>query len=142
LIVRSGVLPDPANVSAIQYAKVTQEFHLHWYQVALFALLVLAVVAIVAVNLRGRYGGMRASRADAWRGRMGLLIAGSAALLVFSVTPDQFYGLTAEGRRLPASIGGMVPLYIRNTLLVSGTTGLLAVALATPAGYAFSRLRF
>ena len=64
LIVRSGVLPDPAKVSAIQYAKVTQEFHLHWYQVALFALLVLAVVAIVAVNLRGRYGGMRASRAD------------------------------------------------------------------------------
>ncbi len=142
LIVRSGVLPDPANVSAIQYAKVTQEFHLHWYQAALFALLVLAVAAIVAVTLRGRFGGMRASRADAWRSRMGLLIAGSAALLVFSVTPDQFYGLTAEGRRLPASIGGMVPLYIRNTLLVSGTTGLLAVALATPAGYAFSRLRF
>jgi len=85
---------------------------------------------------------MPASRADTWRSRLGWVIVGAAAVLIVSVTPDQFYGVTPEGRRLPASIGGMVPLYIRNTLLVSGTTGLIAVALATPAGYAFSRLRF
>lgn len=142
LLVRAGVIPDPANVSTVQYVKVTQEFHVHWYQVALFAVLLLAVLGVVYVGLRGLYWGMPASRADTWRSRLGWVIVGAAAVLIVSVTPDQFYGVTPEGRRLPASIGGMVPLYIRNTLLVSGTTGLIAVALATPAGYAFSRLRF
>jgi len=142
LIVRAGVIPDPARVSTIQYVKVTREFHVHWYQLALFGVLLLSVLGVVSATLAGRLGRATASRVDAWRGRLGWVIVGAAAALVLSVTPDQFYGLTDDGRRLPASIGGMVPLYIRNTLLVSGTTGLLAIALATPAGYAFSRLRF
>ncbi len=141
LLVRAGVMPDPERVSTIQYLKVLQEFHVEWYQIVLFAVLVLAVLGIVAVTVGARYWGLSAGRVDAVRGRLGIVIVVAAALLIVTVRPGQFYGLS-DGRRLPASIGGMVPLYIRNTLLVSGITGLLAVALATPAGYAFSRLNF
>ncbi len=141
LIVRAGVTPDPADFSTVQYLKVLQEFHVEWYQVALFAVLVLAVLGILAVSLGARYWGLSAGRVDTVRTRLGFVIVIAAAALIVSVRPGQFYGLV-DDRRLPASIGGMVPLYIRNTLLVSGLTGLLAVALATPAGYAFSRLRF
>src|SRR5690606_28092049 len=141
VIVRAGVVPDPARVSTVQYTKVLQEFHVEWYQVALFVVLVLAVLGIVAASLGARYRGLSAGQADTIRTRLGFVIVIAAAVLIVSVRPGQFYGIS-EGRRLPASIGGMVPLYIRNTLLVSGLTGLLAVALATPAGYAFSRLGF
>jgi len=142
LLVRSGVIPNPADFSLVQYVKVLQEFHVTWYQVALVAVLVIAVLGIIGSIFMARHGSATASAIDRWRGRFGWSILAAAGLLVLTVQPSQFYGLLADGTRQPASIGGMVPLYIRNTLLVSGTTGLLAVALATPAGYAFSRLRF
>src|SRR5690606_2966482 len=142
LLVRSGVIPNPADFSLVQYVKVLQEFHVTWYQVALVAVLVIAVLGIIGSIFMARHGSVTASAIDRWRGRFGWSILAAAGLLVLTVQPSQFYGLLADGTRQPASIGGMVPLYIRNTLLVSGTTGLLAVALATPAGYAFSRLRF
>ena len=142
LLVRSGVIPDPANISVVQYTKVLQEFHVLWYQWLLAAVLVLAVVGLIVSVVVGRYGNVSASRLDGWRRALGWTLLGAAALIVVSIQPSQFYGIGAEGRRTPASIGGMVPLYIRNTLLVSGTTGLMAVILSTPAGYAFSRLRF
>ncbi|HZJ10533.1 MAG TPA: ABC transporter permease subunit [Trueperaceae bacterium] len=142
LLVRSGVIPDPADISTIQYTKVLQEFHVLWYQWILVAVLGLAVVALVSSALVARRGRVSAARLDDWRRLLGWTVLGSAALLIVSVHPGQFYGVGSQGRITPASIGGMVPLYIRNTLLVSGTTGLMAVMLATPAGYAFSRLRF
>ena len=142
LLVRSGVIPNPADFSIVQYVKVLQEFHVAWYQVALAAVLVLAIVGIIGSFIVARYGTATSSAIDRWRSRFGWAILAAAGILVLTVQPNQFYGLLADGTRQPASIGGMVPLYIRNTLLVSGTTGLLAVALATPAGYAFSRLKF
>src|SRR5690606_16533824 len=142
LLVRSGVIPDPADFSLIQYVKVLQEFHVTWYQVALVAVLLLAIVGIIASVVATRTGAVRPAVSDRLRNISGWAILVSAGLIVLTIQPAQFYGLLEDGRKLPASIGGMVPLYIRNTLLVSGTTGLLAVALATPAGYAFSRMRF
>lgn len=64
------------------------------------------------------------------------------AVLVLSIGAGQFYTLAADGGRLRASSGGMMVLYIRNTLLVSGLTGLFAVFISTTAGYAFARMRF
>ncbi|HET8985003.1 MAG TPA: sugar ABC transporter permease [Trueperaceae bacterium] len=142
ILVRSGVIPNPADFSITQYVKVLQEFHVAWYQVALVAVLVLAIAGVVASLLVSRYGAVSPARLDRWRNLCGWTILLAVGVIVFTVQPSQFYGLLADGTRQPASIGGMVPLYIRNTLLVSGTTGLLAVALATPAGYAFSRMRF
>lgn len=141
LLVRAGVFPDPADVSLRQYEKVLGETHVLWYQWILAGLLVAAVVAVVVLAIAPRFGAQSA-RLDRLRTLSGWAIFVAAAAIVLSVQPSQFYGLTEAGSVLPPSIGGMVPLYIRNTLLVSGITGLMAVLLSTTAGYAFARMRF
>lgn len=141
LLVRAGVFPDPADVSLRQYEKVLGETHVLWYQWLLAGLLVAAVVAVVVLAIAPRFGAQSA-RLDRLRTVSGWTIFVSAAAIVLSVQPSQFYGVTEAGLVLPPSIGGMVPLYIRNTLLVSGITGLMAVLLSTTAGYAFARMRF
>lgn len=141
LLVRSGVLPNPADFSLTQYGKVLSQTHLLWYQWLLIALFGLAVMTVIVTMLAPRFGGY-GYRWQRLRGVAGWAIFGFVALLIVSIQPSQFYGLLEGGRKLPASVGGMVPLYIRNTLLVSGTTGVLAVLLSTTAGYAFSRMRF
>ncbi len=137
LLVRSGVLPNPADFSLVQYGKVLSQTHLHSYQWLLIILFGVAIVTVLATMLAPRFGayGYRWQRL---RSAAGWAIFAFAAVLIFSIQPSQFYGVLESGRKLPASVGGMVPLYIRNTLLVSGTTGILAVLLSTTAGYAFS----
>jgi arabinogalactan oligomer/maltooligosaccharide transport system permease protein len=76
------------------------------------------------------------------RGFAGLAVFLSAAVLVVSITPDQFYRITETGERVRSSNERKILLYIRNTLLVSGATGLFAVIISTTAGYAFARMRF
>jgi len=142
LLVRAGVVPNPADFSLVQFQKVLAETHVLWYQWLLVAALLLATLILVGTFVSPRFGHAPA-RAERTRALAGWGIFVAAALLVVSVQPGQFYGVRAsDGARLPASIGGMVPLYIRNTLLVSGVTGVMAVLLSTTAGYAFSRLRF
>jgi len=141
ILVRAGVLPNPADISVVQYEKVLRETHLSWHHWLLAAILIAAILVVIGAVILPRFG-FYSRRLEAVRSAAGWTIFGAAALLVLTIGPEQFYGLSSEGRKLPASIGGMVPLYIRNTLLVSGTTGVLAVLLSTTAGYAFSRLKF
>ncbi len=142
LLVRAGVVPNPADFSLVQFQKILAETHVLWYQWLLIAALAAAVLVLVATFVSPRFG-QSAAGAERLRAYAGWGVFAAAALLVVSVQPAQFYGVRAsDGARLPASIGGMVPLYIRNTLLVSGVTGVMAVLLSTTAGYAFSRLRF
>ncbi len=142
LLVRAGVMPNPADFSTSQFEKIVSQTHMYGYQWLLVGVMLLAVALLVAGFALPRFG-VSSARADRLRGYAGWVVFISAAALVLSVQPGQFYGVRAsDGARLPASIGGMVPLYIRNTLLVSGVTGVMAVLLSTTAGYAFSRLRF
>jgi len=62
--------------------------------------------------------------------------------LILSINPDQFYSFNEAGEKVRASSNGKIILHIRNTLLVSGMTGIMAVFLSTTAGYAFARLKF
>lgn len=141
VLVRAGVFPDPAKLSVGQYAKVLNQTHILPFQWILLAVLALALVGLLLAVMVRRAGASPARTEGLYRLSVWILL-GSVVVLIATVTPAQFYGVGEDGRRLPASIGGMVPLYIRNTLLVSGTTGLFAVLLSTTAGYAFSRLRF
>lgn len=141
LLVRAGVFPDPSNISTVQYLKVTSQFHVHWYQWGLVGLLVVLVVALVFLSIAPRLG-VYPRGVHRVRGLIGWSLFAAVGVLVFSVQPGQFYEILPNGNRAPASIGGMVPLYIRNTLLISGTTGIMAVLLSTTAAYAFSRMRF
>ncbi|UCH28011.1 MAG: sugar ABC transporter permease [Trueperaceae bacterium] len=141
LLVRSGVLPDPAEVSLVQYAKVLSDTHLDPYQWGLIVLATLALSTLLGLRaMRKRvdnpYRLERYQQLSAW-GIFLCLVA-----LVLSIQPGHFYALNRAGEQIPASSERMIVLYIRNTLLVSGTTGLLAVLLSTTAGYAFARMRF
>lgn len=142
VLVRAGVVPNPADVSTAQYQKVLSQTHLEPLQWGLLGLLLLAILSVTALKLGERWWRLSSSRSELWTTRLGWLIFGSAAALVVTITPDLFYGVNAAGDRTAASSERAIVLYIRNTLLVSGTTGLFAVLIATTAGYAFARMRF
>lgn len=142
LLVRSGVIPNPVDFSTVQYQKVLSQTHILPFQWVLIGLLVLAVVGIMGVKVAERAAHVPAYRTDAWARVLGIGIFILAAITVVSITPAQFYGVTDAGLRVPASSERTILLYIRNTLLVSGLTGIFAVLIATTAGYAFARMRF
>lgn len=142
VLIRSGVLPNPADFSLVQYQKVLSQTHLEGYQWLLFGMLSLIVLALIGWQLLARFGHLEAHALDRGSRWLGLSLFVIAASLVVSIGPAQFYGLSETSTRIPASSERTILLYIRNTLLVSGITGLFAVLIATSAGYAFARMRF
>jgi arabinogalactan oligomer / maltooligosaccharide transport system permease protein len=141
LLTRSGVLPDPSEFSFVQYQKVLSQTHILGYQWILIAIAVLALVAVVVTSILKR-NSSKPYQLERWRAIAGWTIFGSLAVLIVSVNPSQFYSVNASGERVAPSSERMIVLYIRNTLLVSGITGLFAVLISTTAGYAFARFKF
>lgn len=141
ILVRSGVLPDPANFSFVQYQRVLGETNLVGYQLAFITIFLLAVLALIVFAL-AQHAAFNSYLLARWRGYSGWAIFLSAAALVLTITPDQFYTVNEAGQRVRSSSSGMMVLYIRNTLLVSGLTGIFAVLISTTAGYAFARMKF
>ena len=141
ILFRSGVLPDPSKFSFIQYEKILGQTHLLWYQWLLFGIVVAALIFVIYTKLAERGAGSiyRLERLRTWAGWTIFL---SLAVLVLSINPSQFYFIGEDGQRVAASTERKIILYIRNTLLVSGATGLFAVLISTTAGYAFARMRF
>lgn len=122
LFIRSGILPNPADFSLVQYRRVLGDTHLYDYQWLIIGAALLAVlVFVVSGPFQQR---IRVERLRSYSGWATLLLAGA---LVLSIGAGQFYTVDPSGQRLRASSGGMMVLYIRNTLLVSGLTGLFAV---------------
>jgi arabinogalactan oligomer / maltooligosaccharide transport system permease protein len=142
LLVRAGVIPNPASASTHQFESILSQTNILPFQWALAGALALGVVLLVGLAIVRRVSHVNPFQADRIATLTGWGIFAAAAILVVSVTPDQFYAVNALGERVPASAEHSVPLFIRNTLLVSGTTGIFAVLLATTAGYAFARMRF
>ena len=141
LLVRAGVLPDPAEFSLVQYQKVLSQTHVLGFQWLLIGLVVASLLGFLIIRFRGRRVPL-GYRLELWSSRLGWLSFLLLAILIVSISPEQFYGVSESGQRVPASSERSILLYIRNTLLVSGSTGLFAVAISATAGYAFARLRF
>jgi len=142
LLVRAGVLPNPADFSLAQYEKVLSHTNILGYQWLLIGIIAVAVVGLIVVGIAGKLSTIAPHDADRWRAWLGWSVFLTAAVLVVSITPTQFYGINELGERVAASSERTIVLYVRNTLLVSGTTGLFAVLIATTAGYAFARMKF
>lgn len=141
IFVRSGVIPDPARFSTIQYERILGETNILPYQWVLIGVFALALVVLIGTLVAARMGG-NPYRLERYQSYAGWTLFLSICALVVSITPDQFYTLSATGERIPSSSDRKIVLHIRNTLLVSGTTGLFAVLIATTAGYAFARMKF
>jgi arabinogalactan oligomer / maltooligosaccharide transport system permease protein len=142
LLVRSGVLPNPADFSFVQYREVLSQTHILGYQWFFIILAALSILGVIVINLAKKRNSINPLQAEQWTQYFGWGIFVSLALLVLTVNPSQFYSLNASGERVPAGSERMIILYIRNTLLVSGITGIFAVLISTTAGYAFARFRF
>lgn len=141
LWVRAGILPDPSRISLEQYQKVLSATHVVPYQWIFVALAGAASAALIGVAIAARGGATSGHRLERLRRTAGLVLFGALAALVLSIGPGQFYTVV-DGQRVPAASDRTIVLFIRNTLLVSGMTGLFAVMISTTAGYAFARMRF
>jgi arabinogalactan oligomer/maltooligosaccharide transport system permease protein len=141
LLVRSGVFPNPADFSLVQYKEVLSQTHILGYQWIFIGIATLALVGLIIVQIAKRQG-LDLLSAERWTQRLGWLVFIAIAILILTIGPRQFYQISQSGEKVPAGSERMIILYIRNTLLVSGITGLFAVLLATTAGYAFARFRF
>jgi arabinogalactan oligomer/maltooligosaccharide transport system permease protein len=133
VFLRSRVFPD-FRWDFQNYEKLFVGINLYAYQ---WVALAVAVASLVGIALGAVYNyatGNRPSRGlqryRSWTLR--LLIVGLAVFFL-TLNGSQFTGGTNESKFL---------IWVRNSFMVSGITGLLAVALTTTAGYAMARLRF
>jgi len=131
LLVDAKVIPYLPNPSLENYAKLVEGVVLYPYQVALALLAGLALLGVGIVGLLRRLLAPEAWM-DFWQGRLLFLMALLVFALALSLSPRQFTGQGTETKFL---------LWVRNTFLISGLTGLLAVLLTATAGYAFASFR-
>ncbi len=135
LLVRARVIPDFSQLSWENYAKLFDGFILYPYQAVLLAIAALCLVLVIAMAAYRRIVGD--DRTDSpWaliQGRSLTVFAILAFILVIFLSPVQFTGQGTEAKFV---------LWVRNTLFVSGITGILAVLLTATAGYAFARFNF
>lgn len=132
ILYKTGLLPKLDVLSYENFQKLFEGVTLPGWQLLLAVIggACLAVMGILALLNRFGRENQGLTQTRTWVTR--LLIA-ALILLVAFMTPAQFQGTTNESKFL---------LSVRNTLLVSGLTGLLAILLSTTAGYAMARLRF
>ncbi|EYB67429.1 binding-protein-dependent transport system inner membrane protein [Deinococcus phoenicis] len=132
ILYRSGLLPNLQVLSLENFAKLFEGVVIPAWQIVLAGVAGAALTALLLLTLaaRARREAAGLERARTWALR---LLAAALVVLVVFVTPAQFTGQSNESKFV---------LSVRNTLLVSGLTGLLAILLSTTAGYAMARLRF
>ncbi|MFT2722337.1 sugar ABC transporter permease [Deinococcus sp. A31D244] len=132
ILYRSGLMPRLDVLSTENFAKLFEGVTIPGWQLLLASVGGASLATLLLLMLVGRFGrdsvGLQRTRTWALR----VVIAALAALVLF-MTPAQFTGFSNESKFL---------LSVRNTLFVSGVTGILAILLSTTAGYAMARLRF
>jgi len=135
LLVRSRVLPDFSNASLENYAKLVDGVKIYAWQWLLITIGLLSVAgSLIIAGFRRSIGDTNdISPRATLQSRLLLVFAFVAFVVIIFLSPSQFTSPNTEGRFV---------LWVRNTLLVAGVTGLLAVALTATAGYAFARFSF
>ena len=135
LLVRSRVLPPLEGSNFSNYAALFEGVVIYAWQWAMVGIAALGLFWLAVINLRSRaYTGTTLPPSLQLERRYTSIVLILVIVLFFAfLLPAQFTGNTTASRFL---------LWIRNTFLISGITGVLAVILTTTAGYAMARLRF
>ena len=135
ILIRSRVLPSLEGMSFANYAKLFEGVNIYGWQWILLVLAGVGVLGIGAVWALAQQGG--GGRVTPSLNRARVIATWVAILGVFAffatLSIDQFTGFSNSSKFL---------LWIRNTFLVSGATGILTVLLCTTTGYGLARLRF
>lgn len=132
ILYRTGLMPKLDVLNNENFQKLFEGVTIPSWQMLLSVIAGAALAVLGILALLNRFGreSLGISKTRTWV--MRALIAALVLLVIF-MTPAQFQGTTNESKFL---------LSVRNTLLVSGVTGLLAILLSSVAGYAMARLRF
>ncbi|WP_299433336.1 sugar ABC transporter permease [uncultured Meiothermus sp.] len=135
LLVRARVIPDFSQLSWENYAQLFDGFILYAYQAVLMTIAALSLLIFLTMVVYRRITGddRSASPYALIQGRSLTVFAILGFILVIFLSPEQFTGPATESKFV---------LWVRNTLFVSGVTGLVAVLLTATAGYAFARFSF
>ena len=141
LLVRAGILPNPEGFSLTQYRSVLSDTNIFPYQWVMIGLLVIAGVVLIGAMVANSVN-PNSRPVERLRTVLIWTLIGSAVVLVLSINNSQFFHLNEAGERVASSSEKKVVLFIRNTLFVSGLTGIFAVVISTTAGYAFARMKF
>ena len=136
ILYRSGLLPRLSGLNFDNFTKLFDGVTVPGWQIGLAVLVGAALAALGVMSVIERARGasegttklLQRPRTLATR-----LLIGALVVLVVFMGPGQFTGQGNESKFL---------LIVRNTLLVSGFTGVMAIVLSTTAGYAMARLRF
>jgi arabinogalactan oligomer / maltooligosaccharide transport system permease protein len=134
LLIRARVLPSLEGKDFSNFAKLFDGVNIFGWQ---WAFLVLAGVGvgwlILLWAMTQSQGGVPTLGMKRQRGYATWLALLAVAVFLIALSPSQFTGFGAGSKFL---------LWVRNTFLISGITGIMAVALTTTAGYAMARLTF
>ena len=134
LLLRARVLPSFEGSSFANYAKLFEGVNIYWYQWVFVGATLLGILGIAVLWAIVQSNGGFATK-TLTRGRLAVTWIAVVGIALFFITlsPAQFTGFTNASRFL---------LWMRNTFLLSGITGLLTVMLTTTTGYGLARLRF
>jgi arabinogalactan oligomer / maltooligosaccharide transport system permease protein len=134
LLVRARVLPSLEGKDFSNFAKLFEGVTIYPWQTAVFAVLLLGLLWLALLwVLTQQNGGIPTLSMKRQRGYANWVALGALAVLIFGLSAGQFAGF---------GIGSKFLLWVRNTLLISSITGVMAVVLTTTAGYAMARLTF
>lgn len=132
---KSGLLPNFSALNLENFRRLFDGVQIPTWQIVLAVIVGAALAVLLVLTLLARFRGAATNDDGLNRPKsltIRVIVIGLIVLVAF-MGPSQFTGTGTESRFL---------LSVRNTLLVSGLTGVLAILLSTTAGYAMARLRF
>jgi arabinogalactan oligomer / maltooligosaccharide transport system permease protein len=130
-LTRARIVPSFEGLNLSNYAKLVDGVVIHPWQ---WGLLVLAALSVLVwLILQSRPESQTTTRGLLHPSSWTILALLAVVLLIASLSPAQFTSANPSSKFL---------LWVRNTLLISGSTGLITMVLTTTAGYALARLRF
>jgi arabinogalactan oligomer / maltooligosaccharide transport system permease protein len=132
LLVQAKIIPDISSFSSENYQKLVNGVSVLGFQWIFIGLVVLSLLFLAGLSIYNKITGevRGIQKLQTW-GMWSLVV--SIIILIITTTASQFKGPDIESKFL---------LHIRNTFLISGLTGIVAISLCTTAGYAVARLRF
>lgn len=135
LLIRARVLPDFSQASLANYRALVDGVVIYGWQWLLLAGSLITLATTLSIAGYRKLKGDDKENSPFARYQSWALMAFAVAtfILVAFLGPSQFTSQNTEAKFV---------LWIRNTLLVSGITGILAVVLTATAGYAFARFNF
>ena len=134
LLIRARVLPSLEGKDFSNFAKLFENVSIYGFQWAALIVCGLGVLWLMLLWFMAQQnGGISTLPMKRQRGIANWVVIGGLAVFLFTLSGAQFSGF---------GVGSKFLLWLRNTILISSLTGVMAVLLTTTAGYAMARLTF